>query len=49
MNALKAILLKIASAVVFTVMSAIVRWVTETLPLGQIVFFRGAFAILPVV
>ncbi len=49
MNALKAILLKVASAVVFTVMSAIVRWVTETLPLGQIVFFRGAFAILPVV
>lgn len=49
MHTLKAILLKIASAVVFTLMSAMVRWISESMPLGQIVFFRGAFAILPVV
>jgi drug/metabolite transporter (DMT)-like permease len=49
MNLVKAILLKVASAVVFTIMSAMVRWASEGLPLGQIVFFRGAFAILPVV
>lgn len=50
MNVVKGILLKIASALVFAVMSALVRWVSEGgVPLGQVVFFRSAFAILPVV
>jgi drug/metabolite transporter (DMT)-like permease len=49
MNVLKGILLKIASALVFAVMSALVRWVSEGgVPLGQVVFFRAAFAIVPV-
>ena len=49
MNLLKAILLKVGSAFVFAVMSVLVRWLGERYPVGQIVFFRSAFAILPVV
>jgi drug/metabolite transporter (DMT)-like permease len=49
MNLAKAIALKIASALLFAVMQALVRWMGETVPLGQVVFFRAAFAILPVV
>jgi drug/metabolite transporter (DMT)-like permease len=47
-NTVKGILLKIASALVFAVMSALVRWVSETVPVGQVVFFRSALAIVPV-
>src|SRR5713226_7843906 len=49
MNVLKAISLKVMSAVLFAVMSALVRFLGEKYPVGQIVFFRSAFAILPVV
>jgi drug/metabolite transporter (DMT)-like permease len=48
MNLLKAILLKVASAMLFALMSALVRYLGETVPLGQQVFFRSAFAIPPV-
>lgn len=48
MNLLKAILLKIASALVFAMMQALVRWLHDSIPLGQVVFFRSAFAIVPV-
>lgn len=49
MNVVKAILLKIASALLFAVMSVLVRYLGERYPVGQVVFFRSAFAILPVV
>jgi drug/metabolite transporter (DMT)-like permease len=49
MDVLKGILLKIASALLFAVMSALVRWASESVPVGQLVFFRSAFAIVPVV
>ena len=49
MNVLKAISLKVMSALLFAVMSALVRFLGEKYPVGQIVFFRSAFAILPVV
>jgi drug/metabolite transporter (DMT)-like permease len=49
MNVIKAVLLKIASALLFAVMSVLVRWLGERYPVGQVVFFRSAFAILPVV
>jgi drug/metabolite transporter (DMT)-like permease len=49
MNVLKAISLKVMSALLFAVMSALVRFLGERYPVGQIVFFRSAFAILPVV
>ncbi len=49
MNVAKAIALKLISAIMFAVMSALVRWLGETIPVGQVVFFRSAWAILPVV
>jgi drug/metabolite transporter (DMT)-like permease len=49
MNVLKAITLKILSALLFAVMSALVRYLGERYPVGQIVFFRSAFAIPPVI
>jgi drug/metabolite transporter (DMT)-like permease len=48
MQLTKGILLKAASVVVFALMSALVRWVGDAVPVGQVVFFRSAFAILPV-
>src|SRR5438034_11447519 len=49
MNLFKAILLKVASALLFASMSSLVRYLGESVPLGQQVFFRSAFAIVPVV
>jgi drug/metabolite transporter (DMT)-like permease len=49
MNILKAILLKLVSTVLFAVMSTLVRWLGDAVPVGQVVFFRSAFAIVPVV
>ena len=48
-NILKAVLLKLASAMLFAIMSALVRYVSDVTPLGQMVFFRSAFGIIPVV
>src|SRR5215471_13787977 len=48
MHLFKAISLKVASALVFAVMSVLVRWLGDRYPVGQVVFFRSAFAILPV-
>ena len=49
MNLVKAVLLKSLSALLFALLSACVRYVGEQgVPLGQVVFFRAAFAILPV-
>jgi drug/metabolite transporter (DMT)-like permease len=48
-NAIKAISLKVASALIFAVMAALVRYLGTAYPIGQVVFFRSAFAIVPVV
>jgi drug/metabolite transporter (DMT)-like permease len=48
-NILKGILLKLASALMFAIMQALVRSLGEAIPVGQVVFFRSAFAIIPVV
>jgi drug/metabolite transporter (DMT)-like permease len=48
-NAVKAISLKVASALIFAVMSVLVRYLGAAYPVGQVVFFRSAFAIVPVV
>jgi drug/metabolite transporter (DMT)-like permease len=49
MNLFKAFLLKGASALLFALLSVCVRYLGEqSVPLGQVVFFRAAFAILPV-
>jgi drug/metabolite transporter (DMT)-like permease len=47
-NTSKGILLKVISAVVFAVMSALVRFLGTRYPIGEVVFYRSAFAILPV-
>lgn len=44
---LTGIVLKILSALAFTLMSAGVKWLGNGFPTGQIVFFRSAFALLP--
>ena len=42
-------LLKLVSAVLFAVMSALIRYLGARYPIGEVVFFRSAFAIVPVV
>jgi drug/metabolite transporter (DMT)-like permease len=49
MNLATGIVLKLASVLLFAAMSALIRVAGQKFPLGQIVFFRSAFAILPVV
>ena len=50
MNLLKAISLKLASALLFALLSAFIRYLGQTgVPIGQSVFFRSAFAVVPVV
>src|SRR6202040_2517876 len=47
-NAIKAISLKVASALIFAVMAALVRYLGTAYPVGQVVCFRSAFALVPV-
>jgi drug/metabolite transporter (DMT)-like permease len=49
MNIRLAISIKLFSVLLFAVMSTLVRFVGESVPLGQVVFFRSVFAIVPVV
>jgi drug/metabolite transporter (DMT)-like permease len=49
MNIVKGILLKLVSALMFAVMQALVRSLGESVPVGEVVFFRSAFAVVPVV
>ncbi|HWM49383.1 MAG TPA: DMT family transporter [Xanthobacteraceae bacterium] len=49
MNLATGISLKLASVLLFAMMSALIRLAGQKFPLGEIVFFRSAFAILPVV
>ena len=49
LNIVEGILLKLASAIMFAVMQALVRALGEAVPVGQVVFFRSAFAVIPVV
>ncbi len=48
-NLLKAIVFKLISAFLFAVMSAQIRYLGDIVPVGQVVFFRSASAIIPVV
>src|SRR5690242_21909106 len=48
MNLFKAIGLKLVSAFLFTVMSVLVRDLGQRAPVGEVVFFRGLFAVIPV-
>lgn len=46
-NPLLGVGLKIVSALAFTFMSAGIKWVGADYPTGEIVFFRSAFALIP--
>lgn len=48
MPALRGILLKIASTLGFTLMAACVKAVSDVVPVGQTIFFRSFFALVPV-
>lgn len=45
---LTGILFKIASAFCFTLMAALIRWVGDGVPSGEVVFARSAFALIPI-
>ncbi|MFC7396661.1 DMT family transporter [Chelatococcus sp. GCM10030263] len=47
MNPLRGIVLKVISALSFTLMSAGIKFVGQNFPTGEIVFFRSLFALLP--
>jgi drug/metabolite transporter (DMT)-like permease len=49
MNIVKAVSLKIASTMMFALMSAQGRYLGSSFPVGEIVFFRGLFALIPIV
>ncbi len=49
MNTSKGIVLKLVSAVLFAVMSALIRYLGARYPIGEVVFYRSAFAIVPIV
>jgi drug/metabolite transporter (DMT)-like permease len=48
MNTGKGIVLKLISAVLFALMSALIRYLGARYPVGEVVFYRSAFAIVPV-
>jgi drug/metabolite transporter (DMT)-like permease len=48
MNVYKAILFTLISSLMFAAMSSLVRFLGDGFPVGQVVFFRAAFAIVPV-
>lgn len=48
MNLVKGISFKLISTLLFALMSVLVRYYGEYMPVGQIVFFRSLFAIVPV-
>jgi len=48
-NTGRGIILKLISAVLFAVMSALIRYLGARYPIGEVVFYRSAFAIVPVV
>ncbi|MGB5180665.1 MAG: DMT family transporter [Xanthobacteraceae bacterium] len=49
MNPARGIAFKLISAALFAVMQALVRYLGSRCPIGQVVFYRSVFAIIPVV
>ncbi|MDB5521539.1 MAG: hypothetical protein JWQ82_1136 [Tardiphaga sp.] len=49
MNLLKAVSLKLASTMMFALMGAQARYLGGVFPVGEVVFFRGLFALIPIV
>jgi drug/metabolite transporter (DMT)-like permease len=49
MNYRLGISIKLVSILLFALMSVLVRYLGDRIPLGQVVFFRSAFALLPII
>jgi len=49
MNTGRGIAFKLISAALFAVMQALIRYLGARYPVGQVVFYRSVFAIIPVV
>jgi drug/metabolite transporter (DMT)-like permease len=49
MNIVKAVSLKLASTMMFALMGAQGRYLGGSFPVGELVFFRGLFALIPIV
>jgi drug/metabolite transporter (DMT)-like permease len=49
MSPARGVAFKLVSAALFAVMSALIRYLGARYPIGQVVFFRSLFAIIPVV
>ncbi len=49
MNPARGVAFKLISAALFAVMSSLIRYLGARYPIGQVVFFRSLFAIIPVV
>jgi drug/metabolite transporter (DMT)-like permease len=47
LNVVTGILLKLASTLLFATMDVTVRWVGDTIPVGEVVFFRSIFGFIP--
>ncbi len=47
MNTILGIFLKVAATFVFALMSLVIKWLSTNFPVGQLVFFRSAFAMFP--
>ena len=47
MKIFHAILIKLVSVLLFALMSTLIRWIGDRVPLGQVVFFRSISAMLP--
>lgn len=48
MNIVKAVSLKLASSMMFALMSAQARYLGSAVPIGEMAFFRGLFALIPI-
>ena len=48
MNIVKAVSFKVASTLMFAIMSVQARYLGSTFPVGELAFFRGVFGLLPV-
>lgn len=49
MNIFKAVFLKVASTLLFTIMGVQVRYLEGAVPVGEVAFFRSLFALIPIV
>jgi len=45
----RGISLRVGATIFFTIMVLFIKWLSDTVPVGQVVFFRSVFALIPLV